>query len=112
MAPAPEKLVNQVEPATLQALSSLPGSGAVGTASVISLIPKGSVIDVTVLALVGGVILYRDPRWKPLVHVYNIAVVGRLPHSLVSFGLGRFAYGSSPFLCLMTSVGLARLMRR
>jgi hypothetical protein len=112
MARAPEKLVNHFEPAALRALSSLPVSGALGGPPVISLIAWGSVIAVTVLALVGGVMLYRDPRWKPLVFVCVAAVSGPLLLSLVFFGLGRFAYASLPFLYLMTSVGLARLMRR
>ena len=72
----------------------------------------GSVIAVTILALVGGVVLYRDPRWKPLVFICAAAVAGPVLLSLVFFGLGRFAYGSPPFLYFMSSVGLARLIGR
>lgn len=112
IARAPEKLVNHFEPASLRALGSLPGSSALEGSSVVLLVAWGSVIAVTVLALVGGVVLYRDPRWKPLVFICAAAVAGPVLLSLVFFGLGRFAYGSLPFLYFMSSVGLARLIGR
>lgn len=112
IARAPEKLINHFEPATLRAISSPMGNSALGGSLVVGLIAWGSAIAAVVLAAMGGGALYRERRWRPLVIVCVAAVFGPLLLSIVFFGLGRFAYGSLPFLFLLTSVGLARLIRR
>ena len=107
LALAPGKLASHFEPAMIRALQISPASRLPSAESLITPISWGLTALVVGSAIFGGMLMSQRRRNLPLLVASVGAVLAPALLSVLFFGLGRFSYGSLPFLYLLASVGVS-----